>query len=76
MKDQQAILRDALRYRFLRSAASRDHHHHKLRALDVQVVDWNRNFDPNALQNFWAACSVHNREMDRAVDRAMKRNSR
>lgn len=69
---QKALVRDAERYRFLRSKASRDHQGHTQRALGVEILDWGRNL--GATNSFWSSLQVSGRDMDRAVDSAMRRH--
>lgn len=66
-----AILRDAARYRFLRSLASRDHKGHTTRALEVEIQDWGKNLGRKT-SPFWSSMPVTENAMDRAVDAAMR----
>lgn len=68
-----AILRDAMRYRFLRSRASRDHKGNTARALEVEILDWGRNFKGET-SPFWSSQPVTETAMDRAVDAAMRKS--
>jgi hypothetical protein len=73
LKHSSAILRDAMRYRFLRSLQSRDHNGRTTRALEVEIQDWGKRLgDKNS--PFWASMPVTEKAMDRAVDAAMRKS--
>ena len=68
-----AILRDAMRYRFLRSEQSRDHKGHSRRAMSVCILDWGRNLKAtNGARPFWSSQDVTGKVMDKQVDIAMR----
>jgi hypothetical protein len=78
MKMKQNDQKDAARYRFLRSEASRDHKHHTQRSLEVEIQDWGGNLshDRGRGMGFWSSLPVVGADMDKAVDRAMKKQER
>lgn len=77
MKKIDPILKDAMRYRFLRSKASRDHKHHTTRSLEVEVQDWGSKLgDRSPGQGFWSSLPVLELDMDKAVDAAMKKRAK
>lgn len=69
----EAMARDAERYRFLRSDESRDHAHHTRRAMVVAEADWSKNFTPGSKPSMWTYRSCCGGKMDAAVDAAMHR---
>ena len=73
LKHGSAILRDAMRYQFLRSLQSRDHKGRTTRALEVEIQDWGKRLGSKN-SPFWASMPVTGKGMDRAVDAAMRKS--
>jgi hypothetical protein len=69
-KSDPAILRDALRYRYLREAKNQDHRHHTRAVLQVEQVGWPE--DLGAVGYCWSSVTLNGKRLDELVDRYMK----
>lgn len=66
-----SLLRDAKRYRYLRSRPTQ--HQHGYRRLTVEVQDWSFNLGPEDRRPYgiWSSMTLQGAELDAEVDRHM-----
>ena len=68
------LKRDAARYRWLRSKASRGPvPFETVRCVSVEINGWARKLNPGSLHDFWSSLKVTGAGMDREIDLQMKR---
>lgn len=67
-----ALLRDALRYRYLRKEISRDHKHHTRTCMEVEKVGWAREL--GGIGGMWSSLPLTGLALDKAVDAHMRRD--
>lgn len=75
MKTDKQLVKDAMRYRFLRSLESRDHNDHSRYAFCVGKCDWAKKLGDKGI-NMWSRLDISEDQMDEAIDRAMKRKTK
>ena len=74
MNAQKQLELDARRYRFLRSIYKQDEPFACKRSLTVAVCDWAKKLDPDAHCNMWSSQELAGPDLDKEVDRQMKKS--
>lgn len=68
---QGDAIKKAERYDYIRSEESRDHAHHKRRALVAGIQDWGVSIDPSTTFNGWSVDYLTGDALDAAIDAAI-----
>jgi len=75
---RERIIADAERYRFLRAGGGKPEPFDTVRHIDVSVCDWGGKLVAIGKTNLgrWSSLRVTGRNLDREIDRLMKRQKR